>query len=68
MLITTSPNGTKKDEDFISFHPESIVDGMKIGIIREKMKTNGLPVKLDFHKDEIKSLSILKSHLVDLLC
>lgn len=56
----------KKDE--IKFEAESIVDGMKVGILKEKFKRQGIPIKLGMGKgDDILDITINQKDLLDLL-
>lgn len=64
MLIYTKNN----NDDEIHFKPKTITDGMKIGIIMEKLKSKGVPIKLDVEDGDITKLSIKQKDLIDLLC
>ena len=56
----------KKDE--IKFEAESIVDGMKVGILKEKFKRQGIPIKLGMGKgDDILDITIKQKDLLDML-
>ena len=68
MLITAEPNHTPEDEDFITFYPQSIIDGMRIGIMKERLASKGALVRLQFEQEEFKSLSITKTDLINILC
>ncbi len=63
MIISES-----SDKEDIKFFPDSITDGMKVGIIIEKLKKAGIPIKKSFKDtDKIVSISISKKDLVGLL-
>ena len=66
MLIYTKNN----NDDEIHFKPKTIIDGMKIGIIMEKLKAKGVPIKLEMNaeKQSVEKLSMNQKDLIDLLC
>ncbi len=71
MIITANISDIENDEkDEIIFESESIVDGMKIGVLKEKLAQKGIPVKMQFNpKDNsIVNLIMTQKDLLDLLC
>ena len=55
----------------IVFTPETIIDGMKIGIITEKLKKINTKYTLEFNTENseiLERLIISQKDLVDLLC
>ena len=63
MLITTKP-------ELITLKAEDIIDGMKIGIIKEKLAKNGVPVSMGFkiNEQDYLEISFSQKDLIDLLC
>ncbi len=59
-----------KEKDKITFFPKSIIDGMKIGIMKEKLRQKGIPVEIEMNTTDeaILKLTISQSDLLDLLC
>lgn len=64
MLINVKNNS----DDEIHFYPKTITDGMKIGIMREKIHKQGMTVRLEMDGDEVKCMSIKQKDLLDILC
>lgn len=66
MLIYTKNNNDTE----IHFKPNTIIDGMKIGIIMQKLQAKGVPIKLEMNaeKQTIEKLSLMQKDLIDLLC
>ena len=57
------------NKDDIKFKAENVVDGMKIGIIKEKLSKKGIPVIMGFDAKDNKhlELAIKQKDLLDLL-
>jgi hypothetical protein len=58
------------NNDEITFIAESIIDGMKIGIMKQKIKEKGIPIKLGILKTESLEkldMTINKSDLLNLI-
>lgn len=69
MLVYIKYNDKEIDKE-IHFRPQTIIDGMKIGIIKEKLNKKGVPIKLEVNaeKQTIEKMSIQQKDLIDLLC
>jgi hypothetical protein len=66
MIISISGN----EKDKLTFFPKSIIDGMKVGIMKEKLRQKGIPVEMEMSANDAKvlKLTISQSDLLDLLC
>lgn len=58
------------EKDTISFSAESIIDGMKIGIMKEKLRQKGIPAEIEMNVNDeaILKISVSQSDLLGLLC
>jgi hypothetical protein len=70
MKIIIRNNNSKK----IKFMAENIIDGMKIGIIKEKLAKKGIPIELgisdpkEFAGQQDLDITFQQKDLIDLLC
>lgn len=65
MKIIIRNNNSKK----IKFMAENIIDGMKIGIIKEKLAKKGIPIELGMSStDQDLDITFQQKDLIDLLC
>ena len=57
-------------DENIKFKAENMIDGMKIGIIKEKLAEKGIPVSIgmNFKDNSDLDITITQKDLIDLLC
>jgi hypothetical protein len=65
MNIYTNPN--YKHCKTITFKPESIDDGIKIGLLKAKLKNHKIHHKLNMNESKIESITITDFDLIKLI-